>query len=147
MTIEYLLAKCEVRKKQSKYAQPAHIQAAVDIARTQISNLEAPLKPIRAKRNRIIAHADPTLVFNPQKLASVVQVTLSDLNRIFATAGAILNEMNRLFRDTTSILDLIGADDFKSVVQLVAEAECAQIRAYEAEFKELWPYPKPKLCP
>lgn len=146
MTIEYLLSECEHRPNEFRNGSPSQVNAAITIARTQIANLNAPLKPIRAKRNRIIAHTDPTLVTNPEALARQVQVTISDLNQIFGTSGLILNEINLLLRDTTSVLELIQASDYESLFTLIEEAKCAQIKAYETEFNQRWPYPKPRKC-
>jgi hypothetical protein len=123
------------------------MEAVVKIARTQIANLNAPLKKIRAKRNRVLAHVDQAIVRDPAKLARQVELTFSDLNLVLNTGGSILNELSVKLRDSSPLYDMIGADDYQSAIHLITDAKCAHIRNYEAEFGLLWDGPRPKKCP
>jgi hypothetical protein len=51
--------------------------------------LEVPLKKIRAKRNRVLAHSDPTIILDPAKLTKAVELSYSDLDVIFTVTGRI----------------------------------------------------------
>jgi hypothetical protein len=146
MTIHYLLENAEDLKTSFHYGTPAQVEAVVEIARTQISSaLTDPLRRIRAKRNRVLAHVDPTIIRKPEKLVAEVAVTFSDLNLILSIAGSILNELSVKLRDTSPLYDMLDSDDYKTVIDLVTDAKCAQIRAYEAEFGA-WTYARPKKC-
>ncbi len=145
MTVEYLLAKADELKSSFPNATPAQVKAVVESARIQIANLTAPLKKIRAKRNRVLAHVDLAIVSNPEKLAKQVELTFSDLNLVLNTARDILNELSVKSRDTSTLYDVLGSDDYEMAVSLIADAKCAQIRAYEAEFGR-WDYLRPKKC-
>jgi hypothetical protein len=144
MTIEGLLATAEEHCSAFEHAAPEEVQAIVQIARVQIGNLDRPLKLVRAKRNRILAHSDPTIITDPARLEKEVKVTLPDLNQIFFVAGSVLNEISRVFKDTTSIMEIIGGKDYKSVIDLVSDAKSAQVDAWEKEFSEPCPFPRPR---
>jgi hypothetical protein len=111
LSIAYLLEQAVGNAAAFSNATPSQVTAIISTARTQVSNLESHLMPIREKRNRIIAHADSTIVRDPEKLAKVTQVTFSDLNAIFGTAGDILNEISVAYRDSSPSWPLIGGDD------------------------------------
>ena len=146
MTIEYLLARAEELKQSFPNASPTQVEAVVKIARGQIQGtLEAPLTKIRAKRNRVLAHSDPTIIRNPGKLTKEVELTFSDLNAVLNVAGIVLNEVSVAFRDTSPLYEMIGADDYEMAVSLIADAKCAQVRAYETEFGP-WEHLRPKKC-
>jgi len=146
MTVEYLLEHAAEIQGSFAHATPAQVDAIIKIARAQIANLDAPLTKIRTKRNRMLAHLDPTTVQDPVRLSKQVELTFSDLNLVLSTAGDILNELSRGFRDSMSFYDIVSADDYKNAIGLIADAKCAQIRAYEAEFG-LWELLRPKKCP
>jgi hypothetical protein len=144
MTIESLLDTAEEHPDAFPHATPEEFRAIIGVARAHIKNLDSQLKPIRAKRNRVLAHADPTIIINPEKLAKEVKVTFSDLNQIFFFSGNILNEISRTFKDATSIMEIIGADDYKSAIDLIRDAKNAQVDAWEKEFTEPCPFPRPR---
>jgi len=144
MTIEYLLDKAAECSGDFQNASPSQVSAIIDAACTQVSSLAAPLQPLRTKRNRILAHMDPTIVRDPEKLAKETQVTFSDLNLIFRTAGDIVNRISVAFRDISSDLELIGDTDYEGAVQLIVDAKHAQVDRYEEEFKQPAPFSRPK---
>jgi len=145
MTVEYLLARAEELKGSFANATAGQVEDMVKTARMRIATISDSLKKIRAKRNRVLAHVDVTIVSNPEKLAKDVELTFSDLNVVLATAGSILNDLAVASRDISPLYDMIGADDYKSAVALIVDAKCAQIRTYEAEFGP-WEYLRPKKC-
>ena len=79
------------------------------------------------------------------RLAAETQVTFSDLNLVFGTAGNILSEIAAKFRGTTAVREFVDETDYETVGRLIAEAKCAQIKAYEANFG-IWTGPRPKDC-
>jgi hypothetical protein len=143
MTVESLLDITEKQEGMFQYAAPDEVREIVKTAREQIEELADPLKPVRAKRNRILAHSDATIVRDPVALEKEVKVTWAGLNRIFTAAGEILNELSRVLNDVTSILEVIGAADYEMVVQLVIDAKHAQVDQYEKDFGEPCPFPRP----
>lgn len=143
LTIEYLLDRASEHPEAFPKATPERVAAIADTARTQISNLTIHLTPIRAKRNRIIAHADSTIVRDPERLAKDTQVTFSNLNAIFETAAGILNEISVAYRDVSPLWPLLGEDDFEGAVQLIVDAKHAQVDQYENKFGSPAPFPRP----
>ena len=145
MTVTFLLDRAEALKNSFANATPTQVEAVINTARVQITNLDAPLKKIHAKRSRLLAHLDPTIVTAPDELAKKISLTFSDLNLVLNTAGQILNEVSVAFRDSSPLYELIGADDYKTAVSLIADAKCAQVREYEAEFGS-WEQLRPRKC-
>jgi hypothetical protein len=90
-----------------------------------------------------LAHLDPTIVLDPQRLAKATQVTFVDLEAVFETAGEILNDISIAFRDTSSFLELLDDDDFETAMQLIADAKHDQVDRYEKEFGAPAPFGRP----
>jgi hypothetical protein len=143
LTIEYLLDRAAEHPEVFPKGTAEQVAAIVGIAREQISNLSIHLIPIRAKRNRIIAHADSTIVRDPERLAKDTQVTFSNLNAIFETAAGALNEISVAYRDVSPLWPLLGDDDFEVAVQLIVDAKHAQVDQYEKEFGPPAPFQRP----
>ena len=77
MTVEYLLNRAEELKSSFGNATAGQVEEVIKIARRQVASLHDPLKKIRAKRNRVLAHVDPSIVSSPEKLAKQVELTFS----------------------------------------------------------------------
>src|SRR5262249_46223829 len=103
-------------------------------------------KTIYAKRNRIIAHLEQTVVYDPAKVEKVTQVTFSDLNEVFLFTESILNELAGAFRDTVASFDLIGVSDYEVVGDWIVRGKCAHLKEYESQFGR-WEGSRPKKCP
>jgi len=144
MTIGHLLAEAGKLKNAFGNATPLKVEAIVRIAHSQITErLTSPLKQIRSKRNRLLAHLDRTTVSDPEKVAEQVKVTFSDLNVIFDVAGRVLNDVSVVFCDVSPSYDMMGSEDYKRAIDLIVDAKCAQIRNCEAEFGP-WESLRPK---
>jgi hypothetical protein len=145
-TIFYLLEQARHLSNIFGNADPVQVEAIVQTASDKISRpLSKPLKQIRAKRNRVLAHLDRTIISDPEKVATQAKVTWTDLNVIFDISGQILNDVSVAFRDSSPLWDLIGSEDYTSTIDLVSAAKCAQIKAYESEFGD-WDGPRPNNC-
>ena len=70
MTVHYLLENAEALKNSLPHGTPEQLESVVGVARTQISALADPLCRIRAKRNRVLAHVDLTIISNPSQTCS-----------------------------------------------------------------------------
>jgi hypothetical protein len=122
------------------------VRQAVADARKALSSLAEPLKGLTKRRNFWLAHTDPRTITDPAKMIAAAGLSFPDLEKIFTETGKLLNEFSRLFRDITSIMELIGLDDYSTVTEFVAKVKCEQVRAYEAEFRERAPFPRPRGC-
>ena len=69
-----------------------------------------------------------------------------DLRAIYEGTGKVLNEFSRLYRDVYAVLDIIGQDDYTTVLEFVSDAKCQQAKVYEKEFGKPAPFPRPKNC-
>jgi len=145
MTVHWLLENAKRLKGSFANGTPAQVEEVVRIGQTQVESLAGPLSRIRAKRNRVLAHTDQTIVRNPSELAKQVELTFSDLNSVLEMAGSILNELSVKLRDISPLYEMIDSNDYEQVAALIAEAKCARIHAYEAEFGR-WDGLRPKKC-
>jgi len=144
MTIDYLLDRAADCSGSFQKATPSQVTAIIAESRSQIASIAAPLAPLRAKRNRVLAHADPTIVGNPERLAKECAVTFAGLDAIFKIAGDILNSLNVGYRDTSSWMEIAGGDDYEAVVQLIVDAKHAMVDKFEAEFGAPPNFARPK---
>lgn len=142
MTIEYLLEFAETSALTFK-AHPDRVPALFTSSRGQIAAIEAELKPLKAKRNRIMAHWEPTIVLAPEKLAASTKVTFANLEKIFSTAVNILNGVTAAYRDSFSDYELLDVDDYTWALQLIADAKHEQYERFEREFKKAPDFPRP----
>jgi hypothetical protein len=69
MTIDYLLDRAAECPGSFQKATPSQVSGIIADSRSQIASIEVPLAPLRAKRNRILAHVDPTIIGNPEQVA------------------------------------------------------------------------------
>jgi HEPN superfamily AbiU2-like protein len=144
MTIEYLLDRAAECSDSFQKATPSDVAALIVESRSKIASIAVSLEPLRKKRNRILAHMDPTIISNPQHLAKVCAVTFADLDLIFKIAGEILNSLNVAYRDTGTWMELSGGDDYESIVQLIVDAKHAMVDRFETEFGETPNFARPK---
>ncbi|MHB8485094.1 MAG: AbiU2 domain-containing protein [Candidatus Acidiferrales bacterium] len=144
LTIEYLLNRVTDCGSDFQKAAPTEVSALVRTSRAQISAIEEPLKRIRARRNRILAHVDPTIVTHPERVAKETEIRFVDLNRIFDTAGNIVNSISSVLLGGFSLLELMGESDYENAVQLIVDAKHDQADCYEKEFSQIAPFPRPK---
>jgi HEPN superfamily AbiU2-like protein len=145
MTLEYLL-ELSMDGVTFQKAKPEQVLELISTQRARITSIRPRLAPIDAKRNRIIAHADPTVITDPEKIGKQTRVTFDDLDSIFKIAGQILNNVSVAFHDVSSVFDLADVDDYQSVIQRVADAKHEEADKYEREFKETAPFPRPKTA-
>jgi hypothetical protein len=146
ITVARLLSLAEANPQIFVRRNLDQVNAIIETARKQLAMLEAPLKLIHAKRNRVIAHLEQTAVHDPAKVEAATCVTFSDLNEVFFFAEGILNELASAFRDTTASFDLIGGTDYEVVGDWIIRGKCAHLKQYEEEFGR-WEGSRPKKCP
>jgi hypothetical protein len=145
MTVEYLLRLAEEKNINFK-AHPDRLPDLFNSCRTLIGKVQLKLKQLNAKRSRILAHSDPTIVYNPDKIAKATEVTFSDLDLLFSATGRILNEMSEAYNGVSSDFEVLDVDDYKTIIQLVADAKHEMVESYEREFGVHPPFSRPKTA-
>jgi hypothetical protein len=144
VTVKTLLERAG--KEKTKYGSASEVKKAIADSEKKLSELAGPLKALANHRNTRLAHTDPRTITDPVKVAAAAGTSFPDLQKIFKETGNILNELSRLYRDTTGSLEIIGQEDYKTVIEFVSDAKCRQIKQYEDEFHETAPFPKPEGC-
>jgi len=146
LTIRTLLERADREAGKAKYGTADEVRKAIASSEKSISTLVGALKALTTRRNSWLAHTDPRTLTDPIKMAASARISFPDLERIFSETGRVVNEFSRLFRDITSIVDLIDQTDYGTVIEFVSKVKCEQVRQYEAEFKQPAPFPRPKGC-
>jgi hypothetical protein len=144
VTVKTLLAEAQAQAGTFKYGNPSQVLEVVKNADSRIAGLGSILTSVQDRRNQAIAHLDPNTVVDPAALAVSAKLTLVDLTKVFDETGAILNEISRLWADTYALMELTNGDDFKSALDLIAEAKHAQVDKWEKEFTEPCPFSRPQ---
>src|SRR5208337_5680592 len=103
--------------------QPEQVSLAVKDAEKRIAGLQDILVSVQKRRNEAIAHLDPGTVVDPAGLESRAKLTIPDLKKVFDETSAVLNGVMRLWQDTYAYLEFIGSDDYKTALELIAEAK------------------------
>ena len=146
LTLETLLLRAEDEAGSAKYGSADEVRQAVADSRRVISTLAAPINRLTKRRNLWLAHTDPRTITDPVRMSTAARLSLPHLGLLLSQTGSILNEFSRLFRDITGVMELVDLDDYSTVMEYVARVKCEQVRAYEAEFKERAPFPRPRGC-
>jgi hypothetical protein len=147
VTVTSLLARCLLDASTFKNGTPAQVSQAVTTANARIAGLASILTSVQDRRNQAIAHLDPRTVANPTALAANAKLTLVDLEKLFGETGRIINDVSVLWHDTSAIIDLFGSEDYRSALDLIAEAKHAQADRWEAAYHEPCPFPRPRSRP
>ena len=144
VTLRSLLAEAKSKAGDFKHGTPKEVAAAVSDGEARIATLAPILRSVQDRRNEALAHLDPATVADPAGLAVRAKLTLAELEKVFNESGMILNEISRLLEDTTAFMRLVDDQDYKSALDLIAEAKHGQVDKWEAEFKEPCPFPRPR---
>jgi hypothetical protein len=91
ITVGRLLSLAESNPQIFRHRTATQVSAIVQNARNELACLDAPLNRIRAKRNRVIAHMEQTIVHDMAVVEAETRVTFSDLNEVFLFTEGILN--------------------------------------------------------
>ena len=142
-TIQTLLERAAV--SSAKHGTATEVRAAIKSAKHTLKALARELKRLDTWRNRRLAHNQNRLT-DPAFATMEAKKESGDLRAIYEGTGKILNEFSRLYRDVYAVLDIIGQDDYATVLEFVSDAKCEQAKEYEREFGEPPPFPRPKNC-
>jgi hypothetical protein len=145
-TIRTVLNRAVKEANEAKHGTREEVEEAVAKSDLILAELKDPLKRLDKIRNRRLAHTDQRTISDPTFAALETKAAEQDLAEIFKKTGEILNPLGGLFANTYADLNIIGHDDYETVLQFIAEAKCRQYREYEKEWGDP-PFPRPKDCP
>jgi hypothetical protein len=147
VTVESLLDRAKLGAATFKNGTPDDILLVVKSATTRIAGLQDILRSIQKRRHEVIAHLDPRTVTDPVGLATRAKLTISDLRKVFDETSAVLNDVMRLWHDTYAHMEFIGSDDYKTSLDLIADAKHAQVDRWEKEFPDKpCDFPRPRTA-
>jgi len=94
VTVRYLLDHAENLKKRFKHATPQQVEERVEECRQLVESLAESFAKLENKRNQFLAHLSQRFILDRAALAKAVQLSASDLDLIFVTAGKILSKIS-----------------------------------------------------
>lgn len=144
ITVEYLLNLADQCSASFQEVTPGEVTRVTNCARSEINDLERDLEPLRAKRDKILAHADRKAVNDPEGLTAETTVAFPVLQRVFDTAGNILNELSKAYSGKKYSLELLDSDDFNDAIQLIADVKHHEADKFEEQHGLSVPFPRPK---
>jgi HEPN superfamily AbiU2-like protein len=146
ITVATLLSIAEQHPELFKKGTESEVLKAAKECRNLVANLEVPLASIKRRRDEALAHLDAKSVMNPGGLKRTAPLTITEIEKIFHDTETILKKMDYLFRATIGDLKYLGHDDYQTVIDLIADAKCAQADQYEKEFGIPCEWPLPAKC-
>ena len=147
VTVKTLLDRAKLEAGTFKNGTPSEVSLVAKSATTRIARLQGILKSIQKRRHEALAHLDPRTVIDPVGLATRAKLTISDLRKVFDETSAVLNDVMRLRQDTYAHMDLIGSDDYKTCLDLIADAKHAQVDRWEEQFPDKpCDFPRPRTA-
>ena len=134
ITVKSLLDRAKIEASTFTHGTAQQVELAVKESQNRIDGLQGILKSIQKRRNEALAHLDPRTVVDPVGLATRAKLTIADLKKVFDETSIILNKVLCLWKDTYASLEFIGSDDYKTALELIADAKHAQVDRWEKEF-------------
>jgi hypothetical protein len=109
-------------------ADSAHVRSSIlPELRRRLEELDRRAEPVLKRRNTFLAHLDPRAVADFEAVASESKLTIGELEDFYTEAGEIVNAISRPYRDSQNLMELMGWDDFKRLVELVARGWKAEL--------------------
>ncbi|MFZ0886018.1 MAG: hypothetical protein WAN14_21630 [Candidatus Acidiferrales bacterium] len=146
ITINALIDRCEEGAKSFDHGTEEQVLAAVSWCRGAVESIQITLEAIRKRRNKALAHLDPRFVANPTYLNTEAALTIPDLTKVFEQTEKILQRIDAVHSGTIGELKYLGHDDYQVVLDLVADAKCAEAAEFEKLYGEKITWPIPAKC-
>lgn len=137
VTVRSLLTLAEKKAGQFQDTRPDEVRQIISGARQQLGAVEPLLDAVQTRRNKLLAHLDPQAIFDPSKVAEGSETTIKNMEKLFDTAGSVLNNISGSYRGSTSVLDLLDTSDFENMLRVIKRGKRAQFEEYEKEFGPL----------
>ena len=134
-SVEYLLNLAESGADAFKgNGSKKVILAQVAEDRKRLDRLRSTAKPIRTKRDKVLAHLDRTRAADLNQLASMFPVDPAVVEEIFGELSEVVNTYSGFWEDSETKWDLIGGDDFKGIGRLLGMGKKAEDDEWERRF-------------
>lgn len=146
VTINALIRRCEEEATAFNHGTEEQVLAAVSWCRNAVDSIQTTLKAIRKRRNEALAHLDPRFVANPTYLNAAAALTIPDLTAAFEQTERILQRIDAVHSGTIGALKYLGHDDYKVVLDLVADAKCTEAAEFEKLYREKITWSLPAKC-
>lgn len=77
------------------------------------------VRPVLERRNKLLAHLDPTAVLNLAAFEKEAKITFGEMESLYARLGEIINEIYGAYKNGQILMDIRAREDFARLLQLV----------------------------
>jgi len=123
ISIHSLLALALSSAAAFEYGTEVEVRTAVAEAQIVVDDCESAMRALRTRRNKSVAHSDRGPMLHPDQYVEDGRISYSQMDELFAKLGKILDKMSILHAGRSMPLTLPGADDYKHLLAIVANAK------------------------
>jgi hypothetical protein len=108
-----------------------NLDAHLKECRTKMKSLKSALNAVQTRRNKVLAHLDPSIISDPENVSKKSEITVEELKRIFVISGEVCNGVSVAYWDVWGTMDYIGIDDFSYALSLIEAGKKQQLAEYQ----------------
>jgi hypothetical protein len=124
--IEYLLNLAESQAKGFAHATTKQVLEQVKSDREILNDLRNRAAPLKARRDKLLAHLDRKNITDPKKLELLFRFEIDDLHGLYQSLSELVNRYEGLWSDAEELWELIGWEDFQNLVTLAERGQAAK---------------------
>jgi hypothetical protein len=134
LTLRTILVRASNNRGSLSAVAAVEIDAHIKNSEGKFTELEASLRAVRTRRDKVLAHLDPKVLSEPDEVAKESEITVDELQKIFVVAWEILNGVSDPYWGLSASLKLIDVDDYETALDLIEAAKKRQLAEIEAKF-------------
>lgn len=118
MKLETLLELAEINAGRFATVDAEHARKLIQRHRELIDELNGKVRPVLERRNKLLAHLDPTAVLNLSAFEKEATITFGEMETLYEKSGEIINEIYGAYKNGQILMDILGRDDFTRLLNL-----------------------------
>lgn len=119
MKLATLLELAEINAGRFATVDAQQARKLVEQQREFVDELNGKVRPVLERRNKLLAHLDPTAVLNLAAFEKEAKITFGEMESLYARSGEIINEIYGAYKNEQIHMDILDRDDFTRLLQLV----------------------------
>lgn len=97
----------------------------VERQRKLVEELNAKAQPVLKRRNKLLAHLDPTVVLDPAAFEKEARITFGEMETLYKKSGEVINEIFGAYKNEQILMEMLNRDDFMRLLRLAERGEAA----------------------
>lgn len=119
MKLATLLELAEINAGRFATVDAQQARKLVEQQREFVDELNGKVRPVLERRNKLLAHLDPTTVLNLAAFEKEAKITFGEMESLYARSGETINEIYGAYKNEQIHMDILDRDDFTRLLQLV----------------------------